>query len=200
MKFSDAAVRDQMVLVNSRMQKRFWLIGGFMLVAFAFCVVAFDTAVTIARWIGAIVPSVGKLSQSPTRIGLLPAAYFGVLAALMPVFVAWLAWGNDPRLRWRHGAKQTGRGSTEFLLMLYLLGMPFCVAFLYFVYVAPLEIPDTPRLWGQHAIYLMLNTHLGLLVLGTIAALGTVAIGATCLIYLLLPFVALFHLLFKGED
>jgi hypothetical protein len=133
----------------------------------------------------------------PTDLGILPANYLGLLAVLMPAFVIWLVWGEDPRMRWRYGSLQSGRGPTEYLLMLYLLGVPFGLFFLYVVYAAPFDMPVKPHLWGQHVVYLMLNTHLGLLVFGTIGALSTAALGAFLVFYLMLPLAAIKNIFFK---
>lgn len=199
MKQDSNALRRQMEVANRQMMRKFWLIAIVVVLIFFFCLLFDGTATAISRWSATYVPSVAKLRQSPTEIGFLPANYFGVLAVLMPAFVIWLAWGEDPRMRWRYGAQQSGRGPIEFLLMLYFLGLPFCIFFLFAMYAAPIEMPVQPRLWGQHVVHLMLNTYLGLLFLGGIAALGSALFGAVSLFYSLLPLAAINNLLFKRE-
>lgn len=200
MKISDSELRTRMTLANKKMIQKFWAVWLAIIVVFFFCLVFKQTATAIAHWSAAYVPSVAKLTQDPTAIGNLPGTYFGVLAVLMPVFVIWLAWGEDPRMRWRYGKMQSGRGPVEFLLMLYLLGIPFCIFFLYVMYAAPIEMPAQPRLWGQHLVYLMLNTYLGLLVFGGVAAFGTALFGSVTLFYFLLPFAAIKNSLLKGKN
>ncbi len=199
MTISDTELRSRMTLANKKMVQKFWAIWLAIIVAFFFCLIFKETATAIAHWSAAYVPSVAKLMQDPTAIGNLPGIYFGVLAVLMPVFVIWLVLGEDPRMRWRYGRMQSGRGETEFLLMLYLLGIPFCIFFLYVMYAAPIEMPAQPRLWGHHLVHLMLNTHLGLLAFGGVATFGTALFGSVISFYFLLPFAAIKHSLFKKK-
>lgn len=200
MKISDTELRSRMTLANKKMVQKFWAVWLAIIVVFFFCLVFKQTATAIAHWSATYVPSVAKLMQDPTAIGNLPGNYFGVLAVLMPVFVIWLVWGEDPRMRWRYGKMQSGRAPTEFLLVAYLLGLPFGFFFLYMMYAAPMEMPAQPHLWGQHLVHLMLNTHLGLLAFGGVAAFGTALFGSVISFYFLLPFAAIKNLLFKGEN
>lgn len=199
MKIGDDELRARMAVANHQMLRKFKVISLIIALIFLFCLAFNETSTIIARWSATYVPSIAKLIHSPTTLGDLPARFFGMLAVLMPAFVVWLAWGEDPRMRWRYGAKVSGRGRTEFLLMLYLLGVPFSIFFIFMMYASPIEMPATPRLWGQHIVHLMLNTSIGLLVLGGIAALATVVAGALSLIYLALPFATIKHAFFKGS-
>lgn len=193
-------LREQMVEANKKMVGKFWWIYAAIVLTFFVCLVFQVAASAVAKWSALYIPSVAKLLQAPSAIGALPANYFGVLAILMPAFIFWLAWGEDARIRWRYGKLQSGRGPTEFLLFGYFLALPFGIFFLYMMYEAPIEMPAQPRLWGQHVLHLMLNTHIGLLMFGSIAAFGTALFATFVLFYFWLPISLINNLLFKGRN
>lgn len=199
MKHTNSELRLQLDKANQQMMRKFWAMASVIVATFFFCLLFDGTAAAISHWSATYIPSVAKLNQAPTAIGFAPANFFGVVAVLIPAFVIWLAWGEDPHLRWRYGAVVAGRGLTEFTLMLYLLGLPFCLFFIFMMYAAPIEMPPQPRLWGQHIVHLMLNTHLGLFALGSLAAISTVLFGVFFLIYISLPFAAIKNFLLKED-
>lgn len=191
MKCANSDLRLQIDKANQQMMRKFWAMASVIAATFFLCLLFDGMAAAISRWSATYIPSIAKLRQAPTGIGFAPANFFGVVAVLIPAFAIWLAWGEDPHLRWRYGAVISGRGLTESTLMLYLLGLPFCLFFIFMMYAAPIEMPPQPRLWGQHIVHLMLNTHLGLFALGIMAAISTVLFGMVSLISISLPFAAI---------
>jgi len=199
MKLSDEEVRRQVTVANERMVRKFKVIGVIIALTFFVCV-AFDGPTNaVAHWAAAYVPSVAKLFKNPTSLGTMPARFFGVVAVLVPALAIWLAWGEDVRTRWRYGQMRSGRGPTESLLMVYLLGVPFSVFVLFVMYAAPIDMPAQPRLWGQHIVYLMHNTYLGLLILGGIATFSTALFAAVLVFCFWLPVSSIKSLISKGS-
>lgn len=189
-----------MTEANKKMMRKLWRVYAAIVFTFFVCLVFEAAANAVARLSALYIPSVAKLMQAPSAIGVLPANYFGVLAILMPAFIVWLAWGENAHMRWRYGKLQSGRGPTEVVLFAYLLALPFCIFILYLMYEAPIDMPTQPRLWGQHVLHLMLNTYLGLLIFGSIAAVGAALFAAVTSFYFWLPISLINNLFLKGRN
>lgn len=199
MKLSDAEVTVRVTAANKRLVAKTWFMGATILALFALCVVFTEQTELLARWVAQYVPSIEKLLRAKLEIGSLPARFFSACVVVLPMFlISWL-WHEDPQSRVRYGMRRTGRGWIESIVVGYLLFFPACCFALFVALVAPFDMPNEPRLWGQHLLYLMLNTYWGLLLLGTTFVAAMAVFALLVAFFCWLPFFSLFRVFFRGE-
>ena len=143
---------------------------SFILVFFL-CFIFKDMAEIIGHFVAKYIPMVDKFIRQPTDIGDLPANYFAALSILIPVFSLWIALGDDVLARCRYGNSRLGRGKLETFVFVYVLSAPALAAIIYMAYFAPFSFSGPSKNFGQQLFILMLNTNIGLLVLGSFAGL-----------------------------
>lgn len=134
-----------------------------------------DFANASAHLVADYVPSIDQLLRKGTPISICAANYFGLVALFLPLMILLLVWKEDVLMRARFGAEQLagqGRGPIEKLVVGYGLGLPFISFVLYLMHTAPFDLPETPHLFGQHVIHFMLNSRLGLVLLGSITSVA----------------------------
>lgn len=146
----------------------------------------------ISNFVGGFFPSVSKLNAKGAQE--IAAVYFSVCVLVAPLLLVYLVWNENALIRMQETAKRNSRSATKTIFII-LLGFPFLLGVIALVYFAPFEITESPRLSGQLALHFMINTKLGLLLLGPLFAFGLVL--NTSLIYFLssLPFLYLFKII-----
>ena len=176
--------------------KRFlhcWIVN---LLIYAIALVFEKQLTPLVSWMSGYIPSIQMLNIG-NQIEQFAARYFALCTLVLPIMTVYLAWGQNPLERIRAGAviNKTPLWKTIFFLV---LGLPFCLLILFVLYAAPIPMPETPRLSGQHVLHLMTNTHLGLLVLGSVLMIGILIFILAALCIILLPFFYFFT--FKGNS
>jgi hypothetical protein len=181
---------DDWLKEQSVYNKRFlhcWIVN---LLIYAIALVFEKQLTPLASSMSGYIPSIQMLNIG-NQMERFAAKYFALCTLVLPIMTVYLAWGQNPLERIRAGAviRKTPLWKTIFFLA---LGLPFCLLILFILYAAPIPMPETPRLSGQHALHLMTNTYLGLLVLGSVLMIGILIfiLGALCVA--LLPFFYLF--------
>jgi hypothetical protein len=144
----------------------------------------------LVSWVSSFIPSILILNLG-TQMEKFSAKYFSLCILALPIMTVYLAWGQNPLKRVLAGAiiHKTPIWKTVFFLA---LGLPFCLFILFIFYAAPIPMPATPRLSGQHLLYMMTNTDLGLLILGSVLMIGVLIFVLCALCIICLPFFYLF--------
>ena len=115
---------DRLEDLNTTFDKKIYSTGGLFVVWCLVCLFIPSLAQPMADCASNLLPSIEKLRQ---RQSLSPAPYifFGSSALILPFSTTYLAWGTKFRERFWAGQERSGRSQLEFVLMQYLLGLPF---------------------------------------------------------------------------
>lgn len=189
---SDIKLQAQISKANNEWMRKFWIIWFVFIASFFFCLFFENTSIGIANWTGNYVPMIDGLIKSPTLIGLLPASYFSLLVFLVPTSSVWIFLGEDVLARSNYGNIMLNRGPIETFFWIYIIGVPFGLAVVYFSYAAPFNFSERSTGFGQNFFYLMLNAKLGLLAFGSVAGLCVSQIIVILLLRLWFPISYLF--------
>ena len=148
---------------------------------------AFESSLSsLSQLMSSYVPSIEKLhSGHPSE--RFAAGYFSLMLLFIPPMVGYLLWGEHPLGRFRYTAAANGRGIGNVIGVI-ALGVPLLLALFFLLYAAPIEMPATPHLSGQHVLALTLGSFIGVLVFGPLLILGVVIYLVIVLFLIALPF------------
>lgn len=193
------SLEAQLEKANRKFMRKFW--GCFLISAaiYVLCLIFDDAAASISKWVAHYVPSIAKLNAPNVGLNGFAGKYFGVAICIFPFLLLWFCWNENVFLRFRVSQPKSGRGFIETLFFVYILGIPMIAFFFFTLYAAPIDMPVQPRLSGQVALHIMINTYLGLLVFGATVITGMALFGAVLIGSLWLPFSALYQTYFQRK-
>lgn len=120
----------------------------------------------LVDFVGGHVPMIRGLVPSGVRAGYLAARYFSLMAILLPLYIIWVLVEDDVVCRCGYGWSRMKGGVTRVLGFVYFIGLPLMIFVIYLALSAPFGYPNNPGNFGQTIFYWMLNSEVGLLVLG----------------------------------
>jgi hypothetical protein len=195
----DPALWQQMQAANRKWNKKTGIIFLVFVAAFFLCVMENSSIAALRDWMAAYIPTINKLVQHPTAIGLLPADYFATLSVLIPMGAIWIIWGEDVIARTRYGQQRLRQGPVKSAIFFYILPALFAIFVLFIAIAAPFSLPETPFTFGHKVFFLMLNSSIGLLAIGSLAGIFVMYCGVGLSILLFLPFAHLHSAIRKGN-
>ena len=113
------------------------------------------------------VPMVKGLMASNLKTWNLAAKYFSLMGAFLPFFLIWIVWEDDVVARCRYGWSRMRAGPLQTLGFVYFVGLPSIFFVVYLVFMAPFGYSDKPGNFGQTIFYILLNSEIGLALLGS---------------------------------
>lgn len=144
----------------------------YIFLLFVFLVLLLDVEVfwlnSYVEIVASFVPMVKGLMASNVKNWNLAAKYFSLMAICLPIFVIWVIWKDDVVARCSHGWSRMRAGPFQVLGFVYFVGLPSLCFVIYLVFVAPFGYSDKPGNFGQTIFFLMLNSEVGLALLGSV--------------------------------
>lgn len=174
-----------------------WLIA---LAIYFLCLTLPNFALLLAKESAEYVPSIAMLFARSSPIGSMSAVYFGAVAWCWPLMILLMIWRQDPCLRFSAGKIAFGRGAIETFIWIYFLCLPFVIFVLFIFYAAPFSISQDSKLFGAVFQRLMLDTEIGLLLLGPLLVTALALFGAVLMFYCLRPLFFVVRLFKDNND
>lgn len=115
----------------------------------------------------ASVPSLKNIKSLSTESAKLAADYFSTGAIFLPFAIVFLGIKQKIHLRLKLGAQRQPT-MLKGVLAMYFLVLPFFLIILGFYYWLPIDLSN-PRLFGQQVINVMIQSQLGLCLMGSFA-------------------------------
>ncbi len=114
------------------------------------------------------VPMIKGLASTDAKIWNLAAKYFSLIAISLPFFVVWVVWDDDVIARCSYGWSRMRGGPFQVISFVYFIGLPVLLFVIYLAIMAPFGYSDKPGNFGQTIFFLLLNSEIGLALLGSV--------------------------------
>ena len=189
--------------VNKRLTHAVFISWLIAVATYFLCLTLPNFALLLAKESAEYVPSIAMLFARSSPIGSMSAIYFGAVVWCWPLMIILMIWRQDPCLRFEAGRqrmKLEGRGSIELFVIRHLICLPFVIFVLFIFYAAPFAISQHSKLFGAVLQRLMLDTEIGLLLLGSLLVTALALFGAGLMFYCLRPLFFVVRLFKDNND
>ena len=169
-----------------------------IITSYLYCLIFKDQSEIPSKWLANYIPIIKKL-RTGTEIGMLPANYFSISIFLIPILGTRMAWGVDFLITLKYAAN-THRVSPKTLFCFFLFcGVPFITFIANSIYQSDLPIRTNTSQRCGNCPYWMINSHAGLLILGSALILQFIMFWGMLIIILWTPILAIKKYLAKGN-
>lgn len=191
-----ASIKKEVDKLNAIFFRKIKYIAILTTIIYIYCLLFTDSLKFPTFIISNYIPSINTLA-SGTDIGMLPAGFFSVNSLLIPPYIFWIMLGDRMGIRLRYVAILKNRGIFSNYIYYVFLTTIGAAAFYTLFYEASIPMESILKSKGGWLANLMLNTNIGLYIIGGSLIIMLSGFGFVYASLILLPIIEIKSRIFK---